>query len=334
MTSYCTARLDDGICGAQTNAWLCKACLADLERALAETQSYRHEVSLLATKQTRVYRANANTDSELEQQRYEAAQAQLWEAERRAKEARIAPAFRSKADRVALPSTATMVNLGARDLLTECDNTITTWARVLHESVGLDWPGFTTVGQVLVWLVTNAEAIRWHEAAAEAHDQFTQLHRRMRRAVDRAPSRVYAGVCHAPLEDNTRCVAALFAIPGADEIVCDGWRPPVERTDVAPEPGCGAVHTSDERDAWLRVTLDESLLTYEEAVAMIARLFGKDHPEPSRDLLKSWVKSGRLTIRGTSSDGASPTYRGEELFGLIQNYRPHRYAPRPNRRTA
>jgi hypothetical protein len=335
VTSYC--RIVD--CQAPTQGFICKPCCNEAQRAIAELQSYRYELSLLATRQTNVYRANGRpgVDDELAELDEEYA----WRA------ARIPAHLRSRDGRIALPQTATMVHLPARDLLEHADNLIVTWARVLHEATGIPWPGFATVADVLVWLTDNAEAIRWHEAAAEAHHDLTDLHRRMQRAVDRAPSRVYAGPCGTRLDDGTGCDRPLYssAPPHFDSeddrtrwwrehpIVCDGYRPPFDRSDGwAPgDKGCGTEHDRGDRRAWMIAELEDRLLPLSLLQDTLPGLIGDlIQATPPKSVVAAWVRQGRLIAR-TVIDGVE-FFRGGDLVTLMIAYRPHRYAPRPNRR--
>jgi hypothetical protein len=304
------------VCQADNTAFLCKPCLGEVRRAIAEMPSLRHEISMLATGQTKVYRANGRPDPNTD--------IEAWDAE----EKRIPSWLRSKQGRVTLPTTAGMVNLHARDLLTEADTALIGWARHLAESRGIEL-AVTDRTQLDGWLLTNVDTIRWDEAAGEMHTELTRLQHRMTRAVDRAPSRRDAGPCHAPLTDNTRCQRRLYAWPGAEEIICDGYRPAAD-LEVSYDVGCGARHSETDRDDHLRESLTTALVTIPELLDALPKLF-PGYPRPGRGVAQSWVTNGRIFKRGTNHVGED-LFLGSELLHLVETYRPRGYAPRPNRR--
>lgn len=283
MSSRVLCRVSD--CGAETNGYLCKACTAELERALAELPALCHEVSVLATKQARVYRANGGAGDE-DDALAELDEEYAWRA------ARIPAHLRSSIGRITLPETALMVNEFARDLLTAASNSVVTWARHLVESRHAEWSrrvegrGFvvvlrgempSTVNAVNVWLVANIAAVRFDEAGPVMHREILDLRRRMIRAVGRSPSRIYAGPCEAPLDDG-QCKRPLYAWPArrrdddgepvrpddddSDAVICDGYRPPFDRSDGydPTDHGCGAKHYRTDRRAWLLADLEDRLL--------------------------------------------------------------------------
>jgi hypothetical protein len=135
-TTTCRVVDQDGDnCGTPASGFACKAHIAELRRMLAGAngtpgvQSLAHELSLLATKQTRVHRANARAvpDEEF---------ADL-EEEYGWRRVLIPPHLRTREGRITLPTGVTMVNEHARDLLAALTNTIVTWARHIAETRGV-----------------------------------------------------------------------------------------------------------------------------------------------------------------------------------------------------
>ena len=300
------------VCTADTDAFLCRACLNEIDRAIGDMTSLMHEVSLVATKQTNVYRSSGRPDS---QQR----ETEAWNEE----QAQIAAWLRSKDGRVALPSTALMVNLDARELLWVAGNTLSGWTRHLAESRATETP---TAAGMIGWLLTYVESIRWDEAAGEMHDEITSLHRDLERAVDRSLDRVFAGPCTGEVAEGVQCGLDLyFAGPKAESIKCDGWRSPGQE-------GCGATYTITERREWLIGSLDDALVTVDDMLNALPSLF----PElmiPRRHSVNSWIRDKRIISHGKNYVG-EPTFVGGELLALIRAYKPHKYGPRHHRSDA
>jgi hypothetical protein len=284
------------------------AVLREAERAIGDMTSLLHEVSNVATRQTNVYRANGRAE-DLSGQRAQ------WDGEQKALPAML----RSREGRVALPATPMMVNLAARELLADAYDTLLTWASHL----GAD-P--ISSAHVVPWLLTHANEIRFTEDAAQIHDEITYLHRRMVTAVDRSPSKVYAGPCHADIE-GSRCQSPLYAWPGADEITCEGV---AEGPEI--NAGCGTVHTTAERQDWLISELESTLVSVDDLLAALPHLM-PDLAIPRRGNISGWIRQGRLVAHGRNHVGED-TFSGKDLLKLIKEHKPHRYAPRPSRRSA
>lgn len=290
------------VCNAPTDAFLCRADLHALERAIGDMTSLLHEVSNVATGQTRVYRANGKPDD---------GQTEALAAE----EHRQIPArLRSPHGRQTLIATRPMVNLPAREMLYEAYDTLLTWASTL----GAD-P--ISSRNVVAWLLRHANDARHHEDAAQMYDEITYLHGQLEKFVDRSPSRIYAGPCHAPLDGETRCERDLYGWRTADHIECDGYR--------GDEQGCGAQHTVDDRREWFIAELDDALMPLDDLRRAMPRLF-PDQPIPPEPTWRSWVFRNRLTPHGVANGGV-PLYRGGDVFKLIGAWL-HGDANRPGRR--
>ena len=279
------------VCGAPTQAFMCRNCGRELERACGDMQSLMHELGITATGQARVYRIAPAPKPDPD--------AHLWDEEQK----QVRAFLRSREGRITLPSTATMVNLAANDLLWRAWHTLATWAMHLAESTGTS--GYPTNANLLTWLTANAEAARWNEAAAEIHDEITSLRADLRHAVDRSPDRRFAGPCQAELPDGSRCALDLYRQPGggnddpAEKIPCDGWqsRPRSE--------GCGAVHTVGERAEWLVGELSDAILPLSVLRPASHRLLSLQWPPHAT--VRSWHFRGRIESRG-------PDRNGEDMF--------------------
>jgi hypothetical protein len=332
VTTNC--RIPD--CGAITDAVLCRSCGTELRRTIEELPGLMHDLSVLATGQARVYRANGKPVP-LED-------LVAWDAERTALPARL----RAPVDTMTLVATRTMVNLAARDKLDETWNALTTWARLLIDS-GADGtlPTPVTPLSLAGWLADRINAVRYDEAGEQMFTEITKLRGQVVHLVDRAPSRVYAGPCHAPLAEGQRCERALYAAfnpwskrderePDDRVIVCDGFRPANLRDDDAVPIGygCGAEHTISDRTAWLIAELYDALYPLDFWLEYLPKLLADDLPhEVPRSVVTAWVRQLRLIPKSVNRD-ADELFRGGDVMDLMRAYRPKRYAPRPNRRVS
>lgn len=284
------------VCAARTDAYLCRSCLTELQRAIEDMPSLMHEISILAVGQAKVYRANARATPQPAEPN--------WDDE----QARLPAMLRSREGRTTLVATKLLIRLDARELLYDAWNTLAGWARHLAESRGAALP---VESQLVGWLLAHLDAIRYDEAAAEIHDEITYIRSTLRRAVDRTPSRIYAGPCHAALADGTRCQRALYAWPGAAEILCDGYGSPSSY-----EFGCRHSHTADERQAWQEAEFDGALLPLDVWRAALPRMF----PElawPTRSTWWRWVGSGRIVAKSIDRD-ATELFRGGDVLDLVR----------------
>lgn len=282
------------LCGGRSDGFICKGCGGELERAIGDMTSLLHEVSVVATGQARVYRASGQASTGDEEREWDGEQAEI-------------PAWlRSREGRVALPATRLMVRLDARELLWEAGNTLSGWARHLAESRGAELP---PAADLIPWLLRNIASIRFDEAAAECHEEITYLHGRMTRAVDRSPSRVYAGPCHAPTADG-RCERSLYGWPGADEIECDG-----HGTGSEYDVGCRAVHTTADRRAWLMAELSDMLMPLTFWEWWLPKLI-TELEWPNRSTWWRWEK--RLEVKGQDSASGEDTFRGGDVVAYAE----------------
>lgn len=328
-----TCRVTD--CGTPTKGFMCKACAAELTRALVGDrsgatglQSLMHEVSLVATRQTRVYRANgtAPQDDELSELEEEYA----WRV------ALLPPHMRTKDGRVTLPSTPSVVNEDARELLTDAAETVTHAARLVAHLLPAGSRPDTTAA-VITWLAQSVQRIRFDEHAPQIHRTIIALQKRMIHAVDRSATRLYAGPCEAHQPDGP-CRRPLYAWPepGFDNdhdrrawreenpISCDGYRPPAYRPDTdkdrpnyRPDPywpndtGCGTTHSREQRREWMITDVEERLLPWSLLQDTLPGLL----PEliwPHRTTWDRW--QGRAAVR-LKREGVN-FYRGGDVIDL------------------
>jgi hypothetical protein len=387
-----TCRVAD--CGATTDGFVCKACAAELRRALQnhhrgdpDIPTLLSALSQAATGSARVYRANRRP-GEPDASSDEATEADYLEAEYWRTSA-VPSTLRTRDRRVTLPSTGAMVNMAARDLLDEAWNALTTAVRHLCETRGIEPPELPTgrpaSERVIIevirnrwritrepvlavkaptqaprfladWLADRVNSIRYDEHGPDTHAELTALRERLIRAVDRGPSRVYAGPCDRTTVDaegrKTTCRRPLHAwinvwaqreYEDADDertITCDGWRP---MTDPEPaDKGCGAEHTAEERQEWLFAELEyrlESITWWGYWLPLVMR--GKLRLDVPTSVVLSWAEGHpgragkpavppRLRPRTVTDEGVE-LFAGGEVMDLMRQYRPRAYAPRARR---
>lgn len=246
-----------------------------------------------------------------------------------------------------------MVNLAARDLLDEAWNELTTWARHLIESRGADdktLPRMLTPRTLADWLADRVQSLRYDEAGKEAHRRLIAVRHKLLRAVDRSPSRVYAGPCDGKDDNGQRCGRPLYAMfnpfrvrdnDEADEtgtervVVCDGWRMIGDKEWDPADHGCGAEYTAAERRYWLEAELADKLDTIGYWMYWLPKVM-HDLPTVPESVMRSWTrelgpqKRARLVPHSVNRDG-DPLFRGGDVMDLMARYKPKRYAPRPNR---
>lgn len=196
MTTTCT------VCAAKTSAFLCNTCTRQLTDAFDALPALVNEILTAMTRQARVYRSTSR---------------------------RRQPDPDWRGSDHALIATPLPLDVDASDLLHRAGNELTTWARHLAETRGVELPPLTT-GPVVThdvyvtvvrnrwrvhreprivrgvqqrtdaalvrWLLEHRDAIRHDEAADQIHAAITKLRDDILAAIDRSPSPLYAGPCH------------------------------------------------------------------------------------------------------------------------------------------
>lgn len=174
-------------------------------------------------------------------------------------------------------------------------NTISTWARDLHEcNPHLRAPAGTTV-DAATWMVGLPGLLALHPAADELHDEITHVVARIRRVIDLPPDRIYAGPCDARI-DGERCPDHLYARPGHRRVQCGS---------------CATEHDVEERRNWMISYAVDLRVTATVALGWARVLLDKTIPRGTWD---SWVSRGRIVPHGTDGKG-HPVFR----FGDVQD---------------
>lgn len=169
---------------------------------------------------------------------------------------------------------------------------------------------------------------------------------RVRALTDRPLERVWAGPCHALLPatvthtdgtitvspTKTRCQLDLYRAWGSDTLTCDG------HNDPGGQPGCGAVHTLDDRrKKWLLAALDEHHVPLRTAWETLPLLLAADITAPEWDTVRKWTQyqdktdergktyrvPPRLRPVAVTSRGVK-LYRGGDILQLVADQQPRR----------
>lgn len=110
-------------------------------------------------------------------------------------------------------------NATAGDVIWAMHNTLTTWARVLCESRGIEYAGADTGPAVARWLSDNVVSIAASEFSAECLDEIDHIVKTARRTINNPPGRLYLGPCgkrsaYAP------CIEDLYAKRDDETVIC------------------------------------------------------------------------------------------------------------------
>jgi hypothetical protein len=287
------------VCDADTNAYLCKVCARELEKALAELPSDLVDLQAVATRQASgplglgVGHYGQRDDTDGPWLTIDAAADDPWV---------FAPA--------------------ASDQLWVIGNTLSTWIRHLCESRGLQppiaprglwitrrqlivlrnrwgsriWREFVPsadqpLADLAVWLVAHIDTIRHDEAAGEIHDEITGMQAENARWIlGRPPADEFYGLCDLPdvrVEIDggelrpvvSTCGAKIFGAIDAKRIDC---------------PACGASYSRAERHESMVAELADSLGTIRQVAATLTKLgravTGKQ--------IEGWLRRGLISDRG------------------------------------
>jgi len=197
-----------------SDAFLCRGCLARLEKTLAELPAELRDLEVTITRQANAGRPESTS-------RGKPGSGVLYD-----------------------PDDA------ASKVADEARNEASTWVRHLCEQRGLRPPALRTTAAMTLWLTAHVGAIGQDESAGECYTWARMLRSAIRHAIDNLARR-WAGPCTAQLlvadvvltdgvialgEVRTECGADLRTRPGAKVIRCDA---------------CGAEYDPVERLKWI-----------------------------------------------------------------------------------
>lgn len=132
------------------------------------------------------------------------------------------------------------------------------------------------------WLLARINRVRGHEGVAEFALDVKDVIKKIRRAIDLPPDRVFAGQCDV-------CGGELYAKKGAAEVACRKCAEVAGPDDGVP------IYDVEDRRKWLQETVRSRLATAQEILAAVPSLYGV---EINSNTFKSWVTRGRLEARG------------------------------------
>lgn len=174
-------------------------------------------------------------------------------------------------------------------------NTLTTWARHIHEASGRPLPPDRGV-LLCAWL---AEQVDWLRVRPEAEQAFDELHgamRLLRNTIDTHAERWYAGICGAPLQDGY-CERDLYAGSGAGWVTCTA---------------CGASFDAQDRKTVLLNSVRDHL-TYAETIARALSAWGW---KITSSQIRGYAHRHRLLPHG-SDEASRPLYRVGDVIELL-----------------
>lgn len=213
------------------------------------------------------------------------------------------------------------VNLAAAADHDAAVNTLTTWARHIHESSGRVIPAARTAtcrhvscarrreGRVDGplceiaepehptavlgrWLAGQLDWLRHRPEAEKALDEIGDACRILVRVVDRPAERIVVGQC--------ACTEYLYAVRGREHVTC---------------AACGTTYRVEETRNMLRNYLDQRLFTAAE-IATLATYLGLKRPrEATRKLINKWCERG-VVVSHTALDG-DPAFRFGEVVARL-----------------
>lgn len=163
---------------------------------------------------------------------------------------------------------------------------------------------YADTAAVADWLRRNLSGLRRHAEAGRAHDELTYAVRQARRAVDRPIEREVYGQCTAELEDGSSCPEYLYAPPGRPTVTCGG---------------CGSVHDTAKRRAWMFLYVRDRVDTIRGVVACLT-LGGIRTTE---DKVRLMASRGRFLSVGQEASGR-PLYRVSDVLAAIEDRYRHR----------
>lgn len=269
------------------NQTLCPKCLWDVERDLGDMPSLLEQLDITLSRQDRLGGAGGTTDPDDPAC------------------PRCAGVGRTEHGRCTtchgegnLPATLHIqrlaFNSNASDVRIDLDATLAGWTHELHQPD--EHPVTPTTTGYSRWLLNHRDRIATSEHGPQLRDEISYAVDQVRRAVDRPPSRVYAGPCLTPGPDG-QCREDLYAKLGADTVTC--------RT-------CDTTHDLNDRRAWLLAEAEDQLETATHIAQALSTL--GQHVNATR--IRKWAERGRIAPHGVNLRG-DPTYRVGDVIDLL-----------------
>lgn len=259
-------------CGRPTSDFLCAGCVTELVTALRELAfsvcNRQRRPGLLADLQDVVARMTVGTTEKGHS--------------------------RTKAAEQPMP-----FHDAASELAWVADNTITTWARDFSETNTHLHPTWSTTAEAAEWMATYPNLLALHPAARELHDEITHLTGEVRRMVDRAPDKIYLGVCGIEF-DGVMCTDRLYGVADRDTVRCRA---------------CGSRHDAHQRWRDIQDGVRASLATAAEISGALAKLYGK---QINVKTIRTWAHRGVIDTLGRNRDG-EPLHKVGQVLDTAAN---------------
>ena len=270
------------------DAFVCPACVDDLEVYLANVPALIENLDLAAQRRDRVraprrlphlapdtarifdgwpgFREDVDPDTPVTAQLVAADAARRW----------IAVLGRTRPDKAAAGNAADALKAE-----------LVSAAKALLKPIGQAWVGEDTPQAISLWLLTHSASVALSPAGPDICTGMRRIHRRCMSIVDSAPEIIHYGNCE--------CGASVDLPDGATAWQCDQ---------------CGAAYGIDELEQWRRDLAANQLGTVGELVEW-ARIIGV---QTTRNRINWWITSGQMSRRGATVDGA--TYRLGDVLDL------------------
>jgi hypothetical protein len=180
---------------------------------------------------------------------------------------------------------------------------------------------------LFVWLVAHVDAVRMDEAAAEMVDEIADVHRRLTRAVDRSPDRIYIGPCGSDVEtvvvderdgvistrlEHSTCDRDVYREITGGTARCDGYRQDGR--------GCGARHDLAVRQSWFRASIEDMLAPIVEWQAALPEMFPNRYLWPSRFTWARWAENPPHLLEQHAEDTLGRgMFRGGDVLAQVES---------------
>lgn len=187
-------------------------------------------------------------------------------------------------------------NPAASEAMWAVSNTLTTWARVVSEELGIDLPEpiqhTTNEVRCALWLRGKVSRIRLADYGPELLDEADVAAELAERTIDRPADKVYLAQCDI-------CGQDLYAAPGAGVTTCRG---------------CMQVYDVSDRRHKVLARAESHTGTASEIARALTSL--GDPVTPER--IRKWAQRGHLVSRGWL--GSRPMYRVGDVRDLLARH--------------
>lgn len=173
------------------------------------------------------------------------------------------------------------LDLTASDVAADALGTLRTWADHICTHSTVPWPGEQRIANWARFLDRHLIDLAKTEEAEQAHDEISDVHKRVMRAIDRPEAPEFVGPCQAPREaGESGLCAGVYCPRGRDTIHCRTCDLDIDVPTV--------------REATEEAMRDR-LFTKAELRTALVRFTDKP---PSRRTIDRWIQKRKLTDHG------------------------------------